>query len=166
MPKTYVLSRVQFVPRPLDEVFEFFAEPENLERVTPDFLRFRIVTPRPIAMEVGTLIDYRLQLFRVPFSWRTRIEAYEKNRMFIDRQIKGPYTLWHHLHTFEESADGTWIRDRVDYQIPLGPAGTLAKWVFVGQTLERIFDYRYARIEEILAPGDAVPDSSRRLQSA
>ena len=153
---TYVLEREQLVPRPRSEVFAFFEDAGNLERITPPFLRFRIVTPRPIAMHEGTLIDYRLSLFGLPFSWRTRIEVYEPRVRFVDMQIKGPYTLWRHTHTFDDVPGGTLMKDRVEYAIPLGPLGAAARAMFVRRTLERIFDYREATIAEIFGGAAAV----------
>ena len=109
----YVLEMVQEVPRALAEVFPFFAAPENLEAITPPWLRFRILTPSPIPMREGALIDYRISLRGIPLRWRTRIDAYEPPRMFIDRQIRGPYLLWEHTHLFEEVADGRGVRTRM-----------------------------------------------------
>lgn len=149
--KTHVLEREQIIHRRRSEVFAFFADAGNLERITPSFLRFRIATPTPIDVRVGTLIDYRLSLFAIPFSWRTRIDAFEPERRFVDVQLRGPYRVWHHLHEFE-SIDGgraTRMRDRVDYALPLGPLGEVARALFVARTLDRIFDYRKAAIAEI-----------------
>ncbi len=106
-------------------------------------LGFEVVTPRPIEMGVGTLIEYRLRLHRVPVRWRTRIEAWEPPRRFVDGQVKGPYSLWEHTHTFEEDGPGaTVIRDRVRYAIPFGPLGELADRLLVQRDLRQIFDYR------------------------
>lgn len=142
--------REQVVPRPRPEVFSFFADAGNLERITPEFLHFRIVTPEPIPMRPGTLIDYRLSLFGVPFSWRTVIESFEPISRFVDRQLEGPYALWHHLHEFEDVPGGTLVRDVVHYRAPFGALGTVARTLFVRRTLDRIFDYRRARITELL----------------
>lgn len=150
--KTSTLERVQLIPRPRSEVFAFFSDATNLERITPPFLRFRIVTPTPIDIREGTLIDYRLRLFGVPFAWRTRIDVFEPERRFIDTQLRGPYSIWRHLHEFEEVDSGraTRMRDRVDYAVPLGPLGDVARALFVRRTVERIFDYRAATIAESL----------------
>ncbi len=144
------LERVQFIPRPRSEVFAFFSDATNLERITPPFLRFRILTPTPIDLREGTLLDYRLRLFGIPFGWRTRIEVFEPDRRFVDTQLRGPYKLWRHLHEFAEVADGTSMLDRVDYDIPLGTLGDLMRKLFVARTAERIFDFRAQAIDKIL----------------
>ena len=142
----HLLERSQVLPGDPDEVFAFFADAFNLEEITPPWLGFRIVTPRPIGMRVGALIEYRLKLHRVPVRWLTRIEAWEPGVRFVDAQIRGPYKLWHHTHTFEPDPGGTLVRDRVRYQLPLGPAGALAHRLFVRRDLERIFDHRQAAV--------------------
>jgi ligand-binding SRPBCC domain-containing protein len=138
----HVLERSQFVPRPRGEVFAFFADAHNLEAITPAFLRFRILTPAPIAMRPGALIDYRLSLSGVPFRWWTRIEAFEPEARFVDVQLAGPYRRWHHTHTFEDAPGGTLVKDRVEYALPLGPLGDLAHALFVRRRLATIFDHR------------------------
>jgi ligand-binding SRPBCC domain-containing protein len=142
----HVLERSQRLPGPADEVFGFFAEAYNLEAITPPFLGFQVVTPRPIAIGEGTLIDYRLRLHGVRLRWRTRIEVWEPGRRFVDRQLSGPYRLWHHTHLFEPDGDGTVMRDVVRYALPLGPLGELARLAFVSRDLDRIFDFRAAEI--------------------
>ncbi len=144
------LERVQFIPRPRSEVFAFFSDASNLERITPPFLRFRIVTPTPIDIREGALLDYRLSLFGVPFSWRTRIDVFEPDVRFVDSQLRGPYSLWRHLHEFTEVDGGTRMLDRVEYDVPLGPLGDVARALFVTRTVERIFDFRADAIEGFL----------------
>ena len=139
--------------RPRGEVFAFFADPRNLERITPPFLRFRITTPGPIEMRPGALIDYRLRLYGVPVRWRTRIESFEPERSFIDVQVRGPYRRWRHRHDFLDAAGGTEVRDVVEYETPLGPVGALARRLFVARSLERIFDFRRQAVAEIFGPG-------------
>jgi ligand-binding SRPBCC domain-containing protein len=138
----YVLEREQTVPRPRSEVFAFFSDARNLERLTPSTLRFAILTPQPIAMRAGAVIDYSLKLMGVPFRWRTVIELFEPESRFIDVQASGPYALWRHLHEFVDVPTGTLIRDRVEYELPLGPLGALARRLFVRRQLDHIFDYR------------------------
>ena len=144
--KTNILVREQLVARPRGEVFSFFSDAANLERITPPFLRFRITTPQPLAITTGSLIDYRLSLFGVPFRWRTLIESFEPERRFIDRQLKGPYSLWRHTHEFEDAAGGTLMIDRVEYVVPFGPLGALARALFVRRMLDGIFDFRASTI--------------------
>src|SRR5215218_6248046 len=143
-----VLEREQVLPGEPDEVFRFFADAANLEAITPPWLRFRIVTPRPIAMAPGALIEYRLALHRLPLRWLTRIEVWEPGRRFLDAQIRGPYRVWRHTHTFEPHPDGTLMRDRVEYALPLGPLGRLAL-PLVRRDLRRIFDYRAAALHKV-----------------
>ncbi len=157
---SHEISREQLVRAPLDEVFEFFSRARNLEDLTPPFLRFEVITPEPIRMAPGTLIDYRLRLRGVPIRWRTLIEAWEPQRMFVDRQLRGPYRLWHHTHEFEERADGTLVRDRVRYEIPLGVLGTAAHTLFVRHDLERVFEYRREAVVRLLESGRASAGAS------
>ncbi len=137
-----ILQRVQILPRPRDEVFAFFEDARNLEAITPPFLRFRVVTPGPIAMRAGALIEYRLSLFGAPFGWQTEIEIYEPTRRFVDRQLRGPFRVWRHTHEFEDVAGGTRMTDHVEYELPLGPLGDIAHALFVKRTVAKIFDYR------------------------
>ena len=146
------LERQQFVPRPRDEVFAFFAEAQNLEMLTPAFLNFRILTPLPLDMRSGTLIDYQIRLGGVPMRWRTRIETFEAPVRFVDVQLAGPYRTWHHVHEFQDAPGGTLVTDRVDYALPFGFLGALAHRLFVRRALKRIFDYRQQRLAEIF-PG-------------
>jgi ligand-binding SRPBCC domain-containing protein len=154
MANTHVLKREQLVPRRIGDVFDFYGDALNLERITPPWLGFEVTTPKPIEMGVGTLIDYRLKLHRVPVRWRTRIEAWEPPRRFVDAQVKGPYALWEHTHTFEEDGpEATIIRDRVRYSIPFGPLGELADRFLVRRDLKRIFDYRRDAVARELGSG-------------
>jgi len=143
MATIHVLERRQRIELPIDRVFAFYGDALNLERITPPLLGFEVTTPRPIEMGVGTLIEYRLRLHRVPVRWRTRIEAWEPPHRFVDMQIRGPYSLWEHTHTFEEDGpEATIIRDRVRYSIPFGALGELADRLLVRRDLKQIFDYR------------------------
>ncbi|HEU5062718.1 MAG TPA: SRPBCC family protein [Solirubrobacterales bacterium] len=143
MPRVHILERNQQIQLSVERAFAFYGDARNLERITPPWLGFEVTTPAPIAMGVGTLIEYRLRLHRVPVRWRTRIEVWEPPRRFVDVQIEGPYSLWEHTHSFEEDGPGaTVIRDRVRYSIPFGPLGELANRLLVRRDLRRIFDYR------------------------
>lgn len=130
------------LPLPPEEAFEFFADARNLERITPPWLGFRVVTPGEIEMRPGTLIEYRLTLHRIPVRWLTRIAVWDPPRRFVDVQVKGPYSLWEHTHAFEPADGGTLMRDRVRYRVPLGVLGGLANLALVRRDVERIFDYR------------------------
>ena len=149
--KTHDLYREQLVPRPLDEVCGFFAQAGNLERITPPWLGFGLLTPEPVEMDTGTLIEYRLRLHRIPLRWISRIELWEPGRVFGDVQVKGPYRLWHHRHEFRPAGGETLVRDRVRYALPFGPFGELAHSAFVERDLARIFAYRYAAVKRLLA---------------
>jgi len=149
----HILQREQRIELPLDEAFAFYGDARNLELITPPWLDFEVTTPGPIEMGAGTLIEYRLRLHRVPVRWRTRIEAWEPPRRFVDVQIKGPYSLWEHTHSFEQDGPGaTIISDRVRYSIPFGPLGELANRLLVRRDLRQIFDYRRDAATRELAP--------------
>jgi ligand-binding SRPBCC domain-containing protein len=122
-----------------DEVFAFFADAHNLERLTPPFLRFEVLTPAPVDMPEGTLIDYRLRLHGLPIRWQSRIVVWDPPHRFVDRQLRGPYGSWVHTHSFQPMQEGTLVTDMVDYAVP---GGSLVQRFFVGPDLEKIFDYR------------------------
>jgi ligand-binding SRPBCC domain-containing protein len=151
----HVLEREQWIPRPIDEVFAFFSDAANLEAITPPWLGFRILSPAPIAMHAGTQIRYRLHVHGLPMRWLTEIQTWNPPHEFCDVQLRGPYRLWHHTHSFEPGQGGTRMRDVVRYALPLGPLGRLAHAWFVRADLERVFDYRVAKIGEILGATNA-----------
>ena len=143
----HVLRREQRLPGTPAEVFPFFADAGNLEAITPPWLRFEVVTPRPIEMRPGALIEYRLVLHGLPIAWLTRIEEWEPGVRFVDMQMAGPYRLWHHTHEFRAHPDGgTVMTDTVRYALPLGPLGALAHHVVVRRDVERIFEFRAGAI--------------------
>jgi ligand-binding SRPBCC domain-containing protein len=148
------LERSVRIARPIDEVFAFFADASNLEAITPGFLRFRILTPTPVALRAGARIVYALSLFGVPLRWRTNITEWQPGVGFVDEQESGPYAFWRHTHEFEGDGDGTIVRDRVDYALPLGPLGAAANALFVARTLARIFDFRRDAILRLLEGTD------------
>ncbi len=139
------------IPLPRAEVFAFFAEAANLQRITPPELGFEILTRQPIAMERGTLLDYRLGLFGIPFHWVTRISHWEPDIAFVDEQLKGPYAQWIHTHHFEDVAGGTLVTDEVRYRLPFFPVGEVA-YPLVRLQLRRIFRYRARRLIQLLGP--------------
>ncbi|WP_417380010.1 SRPBCC family protein [Gimesia sp.] len=141
----YHLQTETVIPYSLNEVFAFFAEPENLEALTPPWLNFEITTPAPIKMREGTLIDYRLKLHGIPVKWQTEISEWEPPCRFVDRQLKGPYRLWRHEHTFTEHEAGTQVTDDVRYAV-LG--GALVNRLFVQKDVARIFRYRREQLRK------------------
>lgn len=146
----FFLERQQWIPRPIEEAFAFFADARNLETITPPWLRFKILSPGPIAMWSGTQIRYRLYWRGLPLNWLTVIQSWSPPVEFIDVQDRGPYRLWHHTHTFAPADGGTRMRDLVRYALPLGALGRMAHAWFVKRDLDAIFDYRAGKISEIL----------------
>lgn len=151
----HVLESEQLVPRPRDEVFAFFARPENLGVITPPWLGFRILTPSPVPMERGALVDYVIRLGPLPMRWRTLITRCEPPHAFVDEQLQGPYSFWHHTHTFEEAPGGTLIRDRVLYVVPFGFLGVVVERLVIRRQLRAIFAHRRKVIATLFAPGAA-----------
>ncbi len=135
-----------WLAKPVEEIFPFFANARNLERITPPFLKFNVVTPEPIDMKAGALIEYRLKVRGIPMKWTSRIAQWEHNVQFVDEQIKGPYRRWHHTHTFEAADGGTLARDIVEYAVP---GGAIAHTFFVKRDVKSIFAYRGTRLVEL-----------------
>ncbi|MBZ0268338.1 SRPBCC family protein [bacterium] len=135
----YRLECRTVLPRPLDEVFPFFADCRNLERITPPDLRFSILTPDPIVMREGLRIDYRIRLGPVPMRWLSEITAWEPPHRFVDVQLSGPYRRWIHEHTFRADGGTTHMTDRVDF---LSPGGRLAHELFINRKVRGIFRHR------------------------
>lgn len=168
----HVLERSQVVPTSLERTFGFFADPWNLEAITPPWLSFRIVEA-PDRLERGSVLRYRLRLFGVPIRWKTEITEWDPPGGFTDTQLRGPYRLWIHEHRVEPVDGGTRVTDRVRYRIPLGPVGALVNRVFVRRWLDAIFAFRARRMAELLTADrhlpypDAVParDERRRLDN-
>lgn len=133
------------VARPLEEVFAFFADAQNLQAITPPWLNFGILTPQPIRMQVGTRIDYRLRIRGIPLRWQTEITAWNPPFGFVDEQKRGPYRLWVHRHTFKPHGGETLMRDEVTYAV-LG--GWLVDRLLVRADVQRIFDYRQSALQK------------------
>lgn len=149
----FVLTSEAVIDLPRAEVFEFFADAANLERITPPELNFQIVTPQPIDIQKDSLIEYKLTLRGFPMKWRTRISQWNPPFDFIDEQISGPYKQWIHKHTFTKlPGGGTGIKDVVRYRLPLEPLGDLMHFL-VRRELNYIFDFRQKAVEEILTAG-------------
>ena len=149
----HVLRTSIDLPLPPERVFAFFADAANLERITPPELRFRILTPRPIAMREGALIDYSLSLFGIPLRWRARISDWQPPSRFVDEQVQGPYRLWAHTHRFHENGDATTIEDVVHYRLPFGTFGEIF-YPLVRLELERIFEFRRSAVRSCLLGAD------------
>ena len=144
------LERSQVIPIPIGEAFEFFSNPRNLERLTPDLVHFQFLKAPPEKISPGTVLEYRLRIYGVPVKWRTRIETVEPPNRFVDVQDKGPYAMWRHTHSFREvDATHTEIHDRVEFSMPLGPLGEIAYRFLVVGSLREIFDYRAAALRRL-----------------
>jgi uncharacterized protein (TIGR01777 family) len=144
-----LLEREQWIARSPAELFRFFSDPYNLEKITPEFLRFRVVRTTTAELRAGTCINYRLALHGIPLRWQSRIESWEPHRRFVDVQTRGPYELWHHTHEFVPFRQGTIIRDRVRYALPFGALGELVAGRRVARDLEAIFEFRRRTIREL-----------------
>lgn len=145
----YILERKQIIEHPREEVFRFFADAGNLERITPPELNFHILTPQPIDIKKGTLIDYQLKLRGIPINWKTEITGWNPPFDFVDTALKSPYKQWIHRHCFTVGERGeTIMEDIVRYRLPLEPLGDIAHF-YVKKELNYIFDYRRKVIEEI-----------------
>ena len=147
--KFHTVRREQRIPRPVEEVFAFFADARNLAELTPSRLALETLTPGPIVMAAGTRIQYRLSVRHLPVRWTTEIRRWDPPSRFIDVQVSGPYALWHHTHRFEARADGTQMIDVVRYRLPFGMLGRWLNGLVVRRDVERIFDYRSRRIAGI-----------------
>jgi len=149
--KRFVFEQEQFLHASIDTIFEFFSDARNLERITPPWLSFNVVTPQPIELKVGTRIDYKLRVRGVPIRWQSEITAWEPPIYFVDEQRKGPYRIWIHEHRFEERPGGVLAIDSVEYAVP---GGALVHALFVKRDVERIFQFCKEILEEIFAQGE------------
>ncbi len=164
--RIHTLRREQDLEGTPGEVFPFFADALNLEAITPPLLRFRVITPAPIQMQAGALIQYRLRLRGFPVTWKTLIQDWTPNRRFVDTQLSGPYALWHHTHTFDPlPGERTLMTDTIRYAIGFGPLGALAHRALVQRDLEAIFDYRRDAIVPLLRRSVRSPEPPRDRQT-
>ncbi len=152
MPTRHTFTTSMRLALAREEVFAFFAEAANLERITPPELRFEILTPQPLHLTEGTLIDYRLRLFGVPLGWQTQILCWDPPRSFVDAQLRGPYKRWIHTHGFREEDGETIMEDAVEYCLPYWPLGELV-YPLVRRQLRRIFRYRQQAIRAYFFEG-------------
>jgi len=170
--RIHTLTREQVLDGTPDEVFGFFGDAHNLEAITPPLLRFTVITPRPIPMAVGTLIEYRLRIHHLPIRWQTLIQDWVPGERFVDTQLRGPYALWHHTHEFEllpgtpGDPPRTLMRDTVRYAIGFGPLGELAHRLFVGRDVAAIFDHRAQVLGPLLAADVAKRRAAMQRRSA
>lgn len=156
--KVFTLHSEILLPRPVEEVFAFFADARNLGRLTPSWLRFEVLTPAPIAMRPGTVIDYRLRIRGIPIRWQSEITVWEPPHSFVDEQRRGPYWQWIHEHRFSKSGANTVAEDHIRYAVP---GGAIANKLFVARDLKRIFAYRVRELARIFgAAPDPPPDIS------
>lgn len=152
--KTYTFKTETLLNRPIQEVFPFFANAENLDTVTPPWLNFEILTPLPIEMKVGTIVDYRLRLHGIPIRWRSRVTEWDPPNKFTDVQIQGPYRFWKHDHFFTAEGPRTRMTDWVEYAVPGWILAPIVHSLLVRRDLQKIFDYRERKFIEIFSqPG-------------
>ncbi|MBI1729205.1 SRPBCC family protein [Candidatus Acetothermia bacterium] len=144
--KRFHLHMEQRLPASASEIFRFFSDAHNLETLTPRWLGFRVLTPSPIVLQKGAVIDYRLKLHGIPLRWQSEITAWEPPYRFVDEQRKGPYRLWIHTHTFESQKGGTLTRDDVEYAVH---GGSLIQRWFVQPDLRRLFAHRQQQLTKI-----------------
>jgi len=147
----YSLQRETIVRKPIAEVFDFFSRAENLVRLTPPWLNFRILTPLPIEMRAGATIAYKLRVRGFPVTWRSEIAVWNPPFEFVDVQLQGPYQSWHHTHRFSELENGTRIEDVVRYSLPFGLLGDWANRLLVASDLDKIFTYRGQEVRRLFA---------------
>ena len=146
----YTFKKEQKISKNIESVFLFFSKPENLSVITPSKMNFKILTPSPVEMKEGALIDYTVSILGFSVRWRTLITHYKPSDMFVDQQLKGPYSMWHHTHFFEKINDNeTLIKDLVVYAVPFGIIGKLAHSLYIKRDLDDIFNFRSQKISEI-----------------
>jgi ligand-binding SRPBCC domain-containing protein len=155
----YTLRKTILVPASLDRVFHFFNRPENLEKLTPAFLKFTIMTPPPVEMANGAVFDYRIRLLGCPLRWTSVINNYDPPHGFVDIQLRGPYAFWHHQHRFVPKQDGVEVVDEVHYDVGFSAVGRLMHALVVRRQLNMIFSHR----EKVI--GELFPDVSAAAPS-
>ncbi|MEM0913624.1 MAG: SRPBCC family protein [Planctomycetota bacterium] len=150
---THRLTMDQWLEPTPEDLWPFFSNAANLEEITPASVHFHVITPQPVAMHPGTLIDYRLKVRGLPLRWRSHITDWEPPHRFIDQQVRGPYDLWHHEHRFVADGSGTRCTDVVHYRVPGGPLSPLIHALFVGPDVRKIFAHRAVVLADRFASG-------------
>ena len=150
MSKVYSIKKIQLIPASLDKVWNFFSVADNLQAITPDSMKFKVLsTHHGDKIYPGQLIEYKIRpLLNIPFYWMTEITHVEDKVFFVDEQRFGPFSLWHHQHHFKETANGVEMTDIVHYKLPLWFLGSIANALFVKRQLRELFDYRYEAIKK------------------
>ncbi len=146
----YNYNQTQKLNMKLEELFEFFQKPENLERVSPSWVNFNIKSKLPLVMKEGAEFEYTIKLLGIPMNWKTRIIEYSPPEIFIDEQVKGPYKKWIHTHKFKQANGFVLMEDNVDYDLYGGVLKGIIHQLFVKKSVEKIFEYRREAIEKVI----------------
>lgn len=149
--KLYRLERSQTIPAGEEQVWNFFADPANLQQITPAWLHFSVRTPLPPIIHSGLIIGYSLRLYGMPCDWTTEITHVRRLSFFVDEQRFGPYRFWHHQHHFSPTSDGVLMTDLIHYALPFSLAGRMLHALFIGSALDRIFTYRAAAVSALFS---------------
>lgn len=146
----HTIKAVQKIPATLEKTWDLFSNPANLQKITPESMKFKVLTELPDKIFSGQIIDYKVSpLFGIPLSWRTEITDVKHGEFFVDEQRIGPYARWHHEHHFKAIEGGVEMTDIVEYKNPLGYLGKLANGILVKRKLRKIFEYRFRKVEEM-----------------
>jgi ligand-binding SRPBCC domain-containing protein len=145
----HIYKSTTLIRRPLNEVFEFFSKAENLNEITPPMLRFKILSPLPIEMKKGTLIDYSIVMHGIPFKWKTKITDWNPGVSFTDEQLKGPYRVWRHQHVFAAEGEFTRMTDIVYYLSPGWIFEPLIEKFFIKKKVKEIFSFRELKLKQL-----------------
>lgn len=148
--KLYQIKQKQQVPISLETAWDFFSSPENLKQLTPEYMDFQIISGAERSIFQGQMIQYTVKpLLGIPMGWLTEITHVQDKAYFVDNQVFGPYSLWHHKHFFKAIEGGVEMEDIVDYRLPLGFLGQIAHVLFVKKQLHDIFEFRRKKMIEL-----------------
>ena len=146
----YQLKTKQFVKTDMATCWDFFSDPKNLSKITPQSMGFIVRTELPDKMYEGLMIEYTVSpMLGIPMNWITEIKTVKNHSFFVDEQRKGPYRIWHHEHHFKEVDGGVEMTDIVSYELPFGFLGRLMHPILVKNKLKEIFDYRRQKVDEL-----------------